>query len=62
MNEKKRFEKKALNREDHKGTENAAKSVKSAIGLLSFGSLLYANKDKVKPIFDSVIKSLIKRS
>lgn len=61
MDEKKRFQKKTLNKEDHKGMENGAKIVKSvAVALLAGGGLAVFNKDNIKTAVKAA-SSMIKK-
>lgn len=55
MENQKRFQKKSLNSEDYKGTEQGAKAVKGLFGGLGAVALLHYNKDNLKALGSGVI-------
>lgn len=50
MDEKKRFQKKNLNKDDHKGMKNAAKAVKGGAAGLGALALIVFNKENLKTL------------
>ncbi len=64
MAEQKRFKKKALDKDDHKATENGAKAVKGVGGLLLAAAVVVFNKDNLKTVGKGIAdvgKAIIKR-
>ena len=50
MEEQKKFQKKSLNSDDHKGAEQGAKAVKGVFGSLAALALVVLNKDNIQAI------------
>lgn len=65
MNETNRFQKKTLNKDDHKGMENGAKAIKGIVGAIGAVGLVVFNKDNLKTLGKgavSIAAKVIKRS
>lgn len=64
MENQKRFQKKTLNSDDHKGMKNGAKALKGAAGAVVAVAALVVNKDNLKVLGKNVgilAAKLIKR-
>ena len=63
MDEKKRFQKRTLNSEDHQGMEKGAKAIKGIFGTAFAAVTLFANRDNLKTLAHSaadIAKNVIK--
>lgn len=50
MNERNRFQRKTLNKDDHKGMENGAKAIKGILAAISAVGLVVFNKNNLKTV------------
>ena len=60
MDEKKRFQKQALNSKDHDSMENAAKAVKGAVATALTLTTLFINKENIKSMLVNTVKIVTK--